>query len=105
MTELELIYLETAPENIAYVKFIFESYEEVGIIRTLDRKKAVIVLLAMRDFALAAREIIAAVQREIPMRELPPPAVPAGDWFMEELASEPAEHAALQPALFTALRK
>jgi hypothetical protein len=88
MTDLELIYLETAPENIAYVKFIFESYEEVGIIRTLDRKQAVIVLLAMRDFALAAREIIAAVQQEIPMRELPAPAVPAGDWFMEELASE-----------------
>ena len=48
--ELQEIYLETFPEHIAYIKFIFESYEEVGIIRTVDRKKAIIVLLAMETF-------------------------------------------------------
>jgi hypothetical protein len=36
---MQEIYLEVAAEHIAYVKFIFESYEEVGIIRTMDRKK------------------------------------------------------------------
>ncbi|MBM4299859.1 MAG: DUF4911 domain-containing protein, partial [Deltaproteobacteria bacterium] len=35
--ELQEIFLEIPPEHIAYVKFIFESYEEVGIIRTVDR--------------------------------------------------------------------
>ena len=44
--DLDEIYLEIPPEHIAYVKFIFESYEEVGIIRTVDRKKSIIVLLA-----------------------------------------------------------
>ena len=56
--ELRDIYLETLPEHIAYVKFIFESYEEVGIIRTVDRKKAIIVLLAMDDFLDTARNIL-----------------------------------------------
>lgn len=83
--DLALIYLETPPENIAYVKFIFESYEEVGIIRTLDRRKAVLVLLAMPDFIEVARQIVAAIQKEIPLREVSRPADAADDWFMAEL--------------------
>lgn len=82
------IYLEIPPEHIAYIKFIFESYEEVGIIRTVDRKKAVIVLLAMNDFIGAAREILDAIKREIPLTEIARPSDMAGDWFMAELAAE-----------------
>ena len=36
--ELHEIYLEIRPEDIAYVKFIFESYESVGIVRTVLRQ-------------------------------------------------------------------
>jgi hypothetical protein len=85
--ELHEIYLETAPENIAYVKFIFESYEEIGIIRTIDRKRSVIVLLAMNDFLDAARAVVASLAREIPIREIAKPADSSDDWFMSELAS------------------
>jgi hypothetical protein len=88
MNDLKLIYLATAPEHIAYVKFVFESYEEVGIIRTVDRRSAVIVLLAMRDFADAAGAILEALKKDIPLREIPPPADMADDWFMAELADE-----------------
>ncbi len=86
--ELREIYLETLPEHIAYVKFIFESYEEVGIIRTVDCKKAIIVLLAMGDFLDTARSILDAIQREVPIVEIPRPADVGDDWFMTELASE-----------------
>ena len=85
--ELHEIYLETAPENIAYVKFIFESYEEIGIIRTIDRKRAVIVLLAMNDFIDAARAVVASLTREISLREIAKPADSTDDWFMSELAT------------------
>jgi uncharacterized protein DUF4911 len=88
MNDLQLIYLTTPPEHIAFIKFVFESYEEVGIIRTVDRKRAVIVLLAMRDFADAARAILASLKKDIPLEEIPPPADPADDWFMAELADE-----------------
>ena len=56
--DLQAIYLEIAPEHIAYVKFIFESYEEVGLIRTAERRKAIIVLLVMVDFIGTARAIL-----------------------------------------------
>jgi uncharacterized protein DUF4911 len=82
------IYLEIPPEHIAYVKFIFESYEEVGIIRTVDRKKAIIVLLAMNDFFATARGILDSIKDDVPLREIPRPADMNDDWFMAELATE-----------------
>jgi uncharacterized protein DUF4911 len=88
--EMHAIYLEIPPEHIAYIKFIFESYEELGIIRTVDRKKAVIVLLAMHDFLDTARQILASLQREIPFAEIPRPTEVSDDWFMAELAEESA---------------
>ena len=85
------IYLELSPAHIAYIKFIFESYEEVGIIRTVDNARAVIALLAMNDFLDAAREILKSVGNDIPMREIPRPANMKDDWFMAELLAESAE--------------
>jgi hypothetical protein len=82
------IYLEIPPEQIAYVKFIFESYEEVGIIRTVDRKKAIIVLLAMDDFLDVARKILDSLKTNTPLREITPPADMTDDWLMAELAQE-----------------
>jgi Domain of unknown function (DUF4911) len=87
---LQLIYMETLPEHIAYVKFIFESYEEVGIIRTVDRKQSIIVLLAMNDFLDAARGILESLKGEIPLQEVPPPAECGDDWLMVELTAESA---------------
>ena len=87
---MQEFYLEVAAEHIAYIKFIFESYEEVGIIRTVDRKKAIIVLLAMNDFVGVARAILASLEKEIPLREIARPANVQDDWFMTELAAEPS---------------
>jgi uncharacterized protein DUF4911 len=89
--DLHAIYLEVPAAHIAYVKFIFESYEDVGIIRTVDRKKAVIVLLAMDDFVDTARKIVDSIKSEIPMREIPRPADLTDDWLMVELAAESSD--------------
>jgi Domain of unknown function (DUF4911) len=86
--KLSEIYLETLPEHIAYVKFIFESYEEVGIIRTVDRKKAIIVLLATDDFLETARNILDSIKRDVPLAEIPRPTDMSDDWLMVELAAE-----------------
>lgn len=88
MTDLHDIYLEVAPAHIAYVKFIFESYEEIGIIRTVDNEKAIVVLLAMNDFLPAAREILHSLSDEIPLREISRPSDMKDDWFMAELIAE-----------------
>ena len=84
------IYLEIRPQDIAYIKFILESYEEVGIIRTVERKKAVIVLLAVGDFLQTAQAIIKSLQQEITLIEVPPPPNLTDDWLMTELAAESA---------------
>ena len=86
--ELQAIFLATPPEHIAYLKFIFESYEEVGIIRTVDRKKAQIVLLVVTDFVDVARNILDSLKREVPLAEIPRPADMSDDWLMAELAKE-----------------
>jgi hypothetical protein len=85
---MEAIYLETPSEHIAYIKLIFESYEEVGIIRTADRKRAVIVLLVVEDFIAVARDILESLKQEVPLAEIPPPANMSDDWLMAELAKE-----------------
>ncbi len=82
------IYLEIRPEDIAYVKFIVESYEGVGIIRTVDRKKAVIVLLIVEDFLAVARSLLASLQSEVHLTEIPRPADIGDDWLMRELATK-----------------
>jgi hypothetical protein len=84
------IYLEICPQDIAYIKFILESYEEVGIIRTIDRKKAIIVLLALEDFVETARAIVKSLQQEITLIEVPPPPDLSDDWLMTELAIDPS---------------
>jgi hypothetical protein len=81
------IYLQVPPKEIAYVKFIFESYEVVGIIRTVDRKSGVIVLLAADDFIGDARAIVASLKAEIPLTEIPRPPNIGEDWLIRELAS------------------
>ncbi len=84
--QLQDIYLELPPADIAYVKFIFESYEEVGIIRTVDRQRAVIVLLAMTDFLDVAHAILQSIKNDLPLREISRPADMKDDWLMTELS-------------------
>ena len=99
---LHEIYLEIRPEDIAYVKFIFESYEGVGIIRTVlrqaqhgeqsrtvERKKAVIVVLVVDDFLDVARAILTSLKNEVPLAEISRPEDIGDDWLMRELATEP----------------
>ena len=83
--ELHEIYLELPAAQIAYVKFIFESYEEVGIVRTVDNRKAVIVLLVLPAFLDVAKGILSSLKEEILLREISRPATAQDDWFMAEL--------------------
>ena len=84
------IYLEIRPQDIAYIKFILESYEEVGIIRTVERKKAVVVLLAVEDYVETAHAIVKSLQQEITLTEIPRPPDLGDDWLMTELTTDPS---------------
>jgi len=75
------ICLALPPREIAYVKFVFESYEGVAVVRTLDRHTARLVVLAVPDFLAQARAVIAALVAEGVCTECDPPAGFDGDWL------------------------
>jgi hypothetical protein len=80
---LDAVFLRLAPVDIALVKFVFESYEEVGIVRTLDRDAAVIVALISRDFLADAHAIIADLQTRVALQIIDEPAGAADDWLLK----------------------
>ena len=86
--DLREIFLEILPEDIAYLKFIIESYEGVGIVRTVDQKRAVVDLLVVEDFMPTALSILAALQQEVSLTEIPRPPDIGEDWLLRELATE-----------------
>jgi len=83
--ELEPIFLRLAPSDIALVKFVFESYEGVAVVRTVDRHAAEIVALVSRDFLAVARAILADLSERIPLAEIPRPPEAGDDWLMRVL--------------------
>ena len=85
---LEPIFLRLAPLDIALVKFVFESYESVGIVRTLDRHAAVIVALINRDFLADAQGIIADLQTRIALEVIDPPPDAGDDWLLALMQDE-----------------
>jgi hypothetical protein len=79
------IFLQLAPADIALVKFLFESYEGVAIVRTVDRRAAVIVALVSPDFLAVARAILADLRTRIAIEEIPPPPGAGEDWLLQLL--------------------
>lgn len=73
MRDVVPIFLEVPRAEIGYVKFIFESYEGIAVLRTLDRQRGLVVVLAVPDFLDQARAVVAALAAEIACREVVPP--------------------------------
>lgn len=88
-TQVHTLYLQLAPADIALIKFVFESYEGVGIVRTIDQRAAIIVVLVVPDFLAVAREIIHDLQAHIRCVEIPAPPSQGDDWLMREIDDEP----------------
>ena len=72
-TDVVPILLRVPRPEVAYVKFIFESYEGVAVARTLDRRVAILVVLTAPDFAAQARAIVASLTEEGACTEIPEP--------------------------------
>jgi hypothetical protein len=81
------IYLRIRREDIALLKFVIESYEGIGIVRTLDRKRATVVVLAMPDYLDHVRAVLDSLRDEMEWYEIPPPAE-QDDWLMVTVKTE-----------------
>lgn len=87
-TDLHEIYLRVRRQDIAYLKFIVESYEVLGIVRTVDPREALIVMLVLEDSLELAREVLAALAGEVAVEEVPRPHGLGGDWLLGELGHD-----------------
>ncbi len=86
---LQPIFLQLAPTDIALLKFVFESYEGVGIVRTLDRRAATVVALVSHDFLADAWGIIEDLQGRIDCRVIEAPREAGEDWLLRLLQKAP----------------
>jgi hypothetical protein len=81
------IRLRVPRRDIAYVKFVIESYEGVAVTRTVDPAAGMVVALVAPDFLADAQRIVAALAAEGACEEVALPAGPDVDW----LGPEPTE--------------
>jgi len=88
--QLEVLFLRVAPADIAFVKFIFEAYEGVAVVRTLERRAAVIAVLVSRDFIDVARGILDCLHRTVRIEEVSAPVDVDEDWLLHFVQDKPA---------------
>ena len=72
-TETVEIYLQIPPEEIVFIKLIIEAHEGIGVLRTIDRKRAIIVVMVAADMERDARELLDSLRDEMPWVELAGP--------------------------------
>jgi len=87
-TDVVPIYLRVDPSDIGLIKFVVESYEGVAIVRTVDRKTAVIVLLAVPDSLGDVRGMLDSIAHQARWEEVAAP-TDSDDWLMRWETQEP----------------
>lgn len=73
------VWLRVPRAEIGYVKFLFESYEGIAVLRTWDRHTAILVVLAVPDFLADVDRIVASLAEEIECRVVDSPIADAID--------------------------
>jgi hypothetical protein len=91
------ILLRVPRRDIAYVKFVIESYEGVAVTRTVDPAAGVVVALVAPDFLADAQRIVAALAAEGACEEVALPAGPDLDWLGPEPPDPEALHSEETP--------
>ena len=62
--------IEVDKKDIAYIVSIFDGYENLAVVRTLDASSGLIELLVSPDYVEDTRKLIDALSKEIPIRPL-----------------------------------
>jgi len=82
------VYVRVRPPDIAFLKFIFESYETVGFLRTIDPRAATLAVFLVPDFADIGLKILEGVSRVIALERIAPPDDLGDDWLVTAVANE-----------------
>lgn len=82
--QLVPFHLKINPQHIVELKTAIESYEGIGIVRTLNPDTGDVVILALGDTAETLREIIKSLAGLFDICELPLPESWNDDWLLAE---------------------
>ncbi len=63
-------YLRLRREDIAYFKFIIESYEGLAVVRTKDSSEAIVELMVAPGFEKDVDKVLEGLRREIPIEDV-----------------------------------
>lgn len=66
------IYTKVNPKDMAFLKFIVESYEGLAVLRTVDPKEGIIEWMVAPDLVDQAEELIDCLRDEIPIEPISP---------------------------------
>ncbi|MGD0915475.1 MAG: DUF4911 domain-containing protein [Thermodesulfobacteriota bacterium] len=64
-------YLRLQRKDIAYFKFIIESYEGMAVVRTKDQHEAVVELMVAPGWERDVDELLEGLRKEIPIEYVP----------------------------------
>lgn len=97
VSELLPIFLRIPKDNIALLIFLLESYDGLGVLRTINAAKGEVVILALSDTADIVNEFLLSVQKDLDCQLITPPESIKDDWllaefFSESLTSPPRSH-------------
>ncbi|GEM_PF-967130 len=81
---LAAIYLRIPVQEIAYLKFLVESYDDLGILRTLNPEKGEVVILTVKDSLSTLHELLDSLKDNLRLQILPQPEDLTGDWLLSD---------------------
>lgn len=71
MVDAGAVYFRIATRDVNYVNRIFEGYEYIGVVSTVDKARGILVVRATPDTAEAARLILANLPLELEFVDWP----------------------------------
>jgi len=82
------IFMKLPCQNIAQLKLMLESYEGLGILRTLSAERGEVVILALKDTHKIVLELVSTIETDLRLRIIAPPASARNDWLLGELLED-----------------
>jgi hypothetical protein len=64
------LLIQIPPHEIAYLNFVFESYEGVAAVRTIDPQKGIVELMVAPHYQEEIEEILKDLSEEFPIQEV-----------------------------------
>ena len=65
------IRLEIDKRDIAYLVSLFEGYDSLAVVRTLDNSRGLVELMVAPDFLDDTRRLLDALKEEMPLKLVP----------------------------------